>query len=79
MAITFYVVSAIDFNDVIDFIIFHDLVLNDRKRKVLTCDEESQPEPLLSRQSNILKVVPDFKYLGSGATPPKRTLKPGRA
>ena len=43
----------------------HDLVLNDRKRKVLTCDVESQPAPLLSRQSKILKVVPDFKYLGS--------------
>ena len=65
MTITFYAVSAIDFNDVIDFIIFHDLVFNDRRRKVLTCDVESQPTPLLSRQSKILKVVPDFKYLGS--------------
>ena len=40
MTITFYAVSAIDFNDVIDFIIFHDLVFDDRRRKVLTCDVE---------------------------------------
>lgn len=49
--------------------------LNDRKRRVLTCDVESQPAPLLSRQSKILKVVSDFKYLVSWASSTEKGIE----